>query len=58
MKKICNLQFYVAALLDLHFLQCVLYSTSQALSLNTHIEGVVKKIVIHYFVAAAILNIQ
>ena len=40
------------------FSWCALYSTSQALSFETHIEGVKKIYVIRHFVAAAILDLQ
>ena len=40
------------------FSWCTLYSTSQALSFDTHIDRVEKIYVIRHFVAAAILDLQ
>ena len=48
----------MAAILDFEFFYGVLYSTSQALSFDTHIEGVEKKYVIRHFVTAAILDLK
>ena len=50
--------FVMAAILDFEFFYGVLYSTSQALSFDTHIEGVEKKSVIGHIVTAAILDFK
>ena len=48
----------MAAIFDFEFFHGVLYSTSQALSFDIHIEGVEKKYVIRHFVKAAILDLE
>ena len=58
LKKRVIRHFVTAAILDLEFFHGVLYSTSQVLSFDTHIEGVEKKYVIRHFLAAVILDLQ
>ena len=45
-------------ILDLELFHGVLYSTSQALLFDTHIEGVKKKNIIRHFVVASILDLE